>query len=220
MEYKVGDRLRDLRKSRGWTQGELAKEADVNKSTVTNYEIDKRQSGNVAIIKKLAGALGVSIDYLVNGEGTLSENILGKSGVNIPGMEPKHVEVLVVDDCKASAGNPAVHFDPDRYVHKEYFPLPVSSGGKVNMMIQIEGNSMSPKYEPGEWVIAVKEEEAYPDKDYVLFTEKGVLIKRLLHSDDEKVYLKSINSETYKQTVELEIGEVQAIFRVVYCMRI
>lgn len=59
-----GERLKQFRESRGLTQEQLATAIGVAKTTVTGYERGNREP-DVAKIKKLAAALGVSGDELL-----------------------------------------------------------------------------------------------------------------------------------------------------------
>ena len=59
-----GKQLRKLRKEQGHTQEKLAQMVGLAKSTITNYERDKRQP-DVFMIKKLAAALNTTGDELL-----------------------------------------------------------------------------------------------------------------------------------------------------------
>lgn len=59
-----GERLRQTRKNKGYTQKELASIIGIAKSTLTGYEKDNREP-DVIKIKKLAEALDVSAGYLL-----------------------------------------------------------------------------------------------------------------------------------------------------------
>lgn len=57
-------KIRTLREAKGWTQGMLAGKLGVTESTVCNYEKGKREP-DIETLKKLAAALGCTIDELV-----------------------------------------------------------------------------------------------------------------------------------------------------------
>ena len=63
---KFGQRVRDLRKKRGWSQETLAAECGLDRTYVGGIERGER---NVALrnIERLAKTLGVSISELVKG---------------------------------------------------------------------------------------------------------------------------------------------------------
>ena len=65
-ESSVGLRIRHTRSERGWTQDQLATAVGVSRSAVAQWETDR--SGQVrGNLSRIAGALGVSVEYLLNG---------------------------------------------------------------------------------------------------------------------------------------------------------
>ena len=63
----VGERIRRLRRTKGWHQVELAAEVGVNRHTVAMWETD-RCLPRVAPLFDLARALGVSMEYVLTGQ--------------------------------------------------------------------------------------------------------------------------------------------------------
>lgn len=64
----IGERLRGLRVSRGWTQEELAERIGANRSDISNVEAGRRKPSR-NMLEALRGRLGVSADWLLFGEG-------------------------------------------------------------------------------------------------------------------------------------------------------
>lgn len=60
----AGDRVRKLRKDRGWLQQDLADRAGVNMQTVSNLETG-RHAPEFPTLTKIAGALGVTLGELL-----------------------------------------------------------------------------------------------------------------------------------------------------------
>lgn len=60
----IGDKVRQLRKSHGWTQQELADKAGITKQTVWNLE-SARSAPGTGTLMKLADALGVDLGDLL-----------------------------------------------------------------------------------------------------------------------------------------------------------
>lgn len=60
--------ISDLRKERGWSQTDLAKESNVSREIIGKYERGDA-APSIEFAKRIADAFGVSLDYLV-GEGT------------------------------------------------------------------------------------------------------------------------------------------------------
>ena len=62
--YTFGERLAELREKRGWSQQELARHASVPYMTVWRAEAQTHRYPRVDIAKRLARALGVTLDHL------------------------------------------------------------------------------------------------------------------------------------------------------------
>lgn len=60
-----GDRVRELRVAKGYTQTLLGKIVGVALSAVTDWETGRRLPRDTAVLIRLAGALGCSLDYLL-----------------------------------------------------------------------------------------------------------------------------------------------------------
>lgn len=95
-----GDRLREIRKTRGLTQEQLAQMIGVAKSTLTGYERDNREP-NVLTITKLAQVLGVTGDDLLGTENVKSplmftdkEKLLVRAYRNNPDMQSAIDKIL------------------------------------------------------------------------------------------------------------------------------
>jgi transcriptional regulator with XRE-family HTH domain len=63
----LGERIREIRESLGWTQDRLAKEAEISKSFLSEVENSKASIGGETLLK-IANALNASLDYLMKGE--------------------------------------------------------------------------------------------------------------------------------------------------------
>ncbi len=59
-----GTKLKNIRKTRGITQSDLANNIKVGQSTIANYENNTRFPGSV-ILKQISDYLEVSVDYLL-----------------------------------------------------------------------------------------------------------------------------------------------------------
>ena len=64
---KIGNRIIELRKKKGWSQTELAKKVEASREAIGKYERDEAQP-SVETAKKIAHALDVTLDYLVDEE--------------------------------------------------------------------------------------------------------------------------------------------------------
>jgi len=60
----LGEKLKALRDARGWSQQELAREASVRQSLISELERGKKKDTTGRNLRHLARALHVSVDYL------------------------------------------------------------------------------------------------------------------------------------------------------------
>ena len=82
--YKVeglGQRIRELRSQKGYTQAELAKRVGVGRSTMATYECGKEAPSYAKLIR-LARELNVSTDYLLGYDIDTQLDLSGIDGEN------------------------------------------------------------------------------------------------------------------------------------------
>jgi transcriptional regulator with XRE-family HTH domain len=97
----LGDRVRHLRRQRGWTQDQLATEAKVSKSFISEVETSESQPRGPVLVR-IATALRASLDYLMTGKeraaalpSTLDVPIELASLARRRGITFSHVELLL-----------------------------------------------------------------------------------------------------------------------------
>ena len=65
--YYIGDHIRRLRESKGWTQQELGKRLGKKTSTISAYETNAKLPSAECLIE-MAELFGISLDTLIYGE--------------------------------------------------------------------------------------------------------------------------------------------------------
>lgn len=63
-----GDRLKQARIEKGLSRPQLAKLCGISVKTIQNYETGFRQPNRIDTSQKFAEVLGVTVDYLINGD--------------------------------------------------------------------------------------------------------------------------------------------------------
>lgn len=64
----VGERVREVREARGWTQEKLAEAANISKSFLSEVE-NKGKNISLDLMLRVATALNASVEYLATGNG-------------------------------------------------------------------------------------------------------------------------------------------------------
>ena len=72
--YVTGTTIRQLRESRKMTQAELAGKIGVSSKTISKWET-ARGLPDISLLQPLAGALGISVIELMNGQHIINRNI-------------------------------------------------------------------------------------------------------------------------------------------------
>jgi transcriptional regulator with XRE-family HTH domain len=65
----VGERIKELRSKKGWTQTDLANQVGITYVQVGRYEKQKAKPSS-QVLQKIATALDTTIDFLMNGSST------------------------------------------------------------------------------------------------------------------------------------------------------
>ena len=64
MKIKLGQRLKELREEKGYTQKQLAEKLGINSVTYLHYEKEQREPP-LALLADISRFYGVSVDYLL-----------------------------------------------------------------------------------------------------------------------------------------------------------
>jgi ribosome-binding protein aMBF1 (putative translation factor) len=78
-----GDRMRQRRLDRGWSQMELAKRAEIDPGWISRLESGERQNISLVAARRIARALQVSLDYLAD---TFGESDEAPAGMGMIGV--------------------------------------------------------------------------------------------------------------------------------------
>ena len=70
IKLTTGERLTDLRREHNLTLEQVSEQTGIGKSTLSNYENDRKPDINLGALEKLAALYGVGLDYLLG----LNEN--------------------------------------------------------------------------------------------------------------------------------------------------
>ncbi len=95
---KIGNRITELRKKKGWSQTDLAKQIEASREAIGKYERNEAQP-SVETAKKIADAFDVTLDYLVDEEAlpTFDKKTVGriKSIQQLDDLNQSHVYAML-----------------------------------------------------------------------------------------------------------------------------
>lgn len=78
MSSTIGSKLRSLRKAKGYSQQYVAERVGLKRSTISNYEIDRRLP-SLTDLKRVADFYGVGLDYFDLSSTDNIEELLAKA---------------------------------------------------------------------------------------------------------------------------------------------
>lgn len=206
MEETFGHRLLRLRKAAGWNQVELARRVGVSPAQISALENDERKVGpTLPSVVAMADALGVTVDYLVRGDGPLAHSggpkghgplpysapasftmLMPTSAAGVPvarGLEPTPwvgiQMVPVVQQTIHGGAHVPDYFDPPA------LPVNVPHPGRY-LAMRVVGECMVPDVEPGDIVIIDQEMAFRPDWVVALVVDGDQLLMRCLLRTPER----------------------------------
>lgn len=70
----IGDRLKEARKVKGYSQDSLAKSIGTSRGVVTNIELNKIEEPQPLIVNAICNTLSINKDWLLHGSGNMEIN--------------------------------------------------------------------------------------------------------------------------------------------------
>ncbi len=104
-----GDKIRQIRREKGYSQQKLAEKTGLSLRSIQNYESNERYPNNIMIVKNIALALGVTADLLLDDGGYVIE-AREKSGIKAA----HDVESMLTDINAMFAGGDLSEEDKDK----------------------------------------------------------------------------------------------------------
>lgn len=163
----LGEKIRYLRKQKGYTLEELGAIVGVGKSTVRKWETGKIHSMRQDKITKLAAALDVSPLYLLG-------------GTNVPDPPETGKRVPVLGAVRAGIPNNAIQ----EIIDFEDITPEMAHKGNI-FGLRIRGNSMEPRINDGDTVIVLETPDINNgDIAVVLINGNDATLKQVYKNDN------------------------------------
>ena len=195
------NRLKELRKSRGLTQTDVAKYIGISQNNYSYWENGKVKI-DTGSMQKLADFFGVTVDYIL-GNDTIPQY------KNIYPLTP-YIRLPIFGEIHA--GTP---INTDQGETDEWDFADVEYGDGKHFMLRVSGDSMTPTIPDGS--IAIIRQQDYADKgQVVVFALNGdeATLKRYYPQSNGNILLRGDNpeAESYVVTPEqLKNGEAHII---------
>ena len=220
MNY-LSQNIKYLRKSKKWTQQQLADKLQIKRALVGSYE-EGRATPKITVIQQLSNLSELSVDDLLGTD--LEKHPVAAKASNLQVLpvvvNTNNEELIPIVPVKASAGYLNGLADPEYIESLPRFsmPIPELSKERTYRVFQIKGDSMLP-VAPGSYIFCefVAERDAIKDgQTYILITsEDGLVYKRVFQNEQNQFLLKSDNPEYEPYSIEttniLEIWKAKGI---------
>ena len=79
MENNIGEKIRKLRESKGWSQKELGEKVGLKQSNIGNIESGKNKLNKMAVVEKLLEVFDITFDFLFDDALLASKNAKAES---------------------------------------------------------------------------------------------------------------------------------------------
>ena len=215
----AGNNLRFLRKSKGWTQEEMAGKLKIKRSLIGAYE-EERAEPKLEVLEIMSELFKLSLDQLllqdisVEGSGSyLEQRRRYKLGSD--------VAIVQFVPIRAAAGYLAGYADPDFVDELNTFTLPMLAPGQYRAF-EIVGDSMLPT--PSGSVIVGEKVERMDDLknngSYVVLSRSdGIVYKRIAKDKQLKNKLTLISDNPVYEPYSVSEEDVLEIWKAVYILQ-
>lgn len=209
-------RFIEIRRDLGYTQAEFARMLGIPNTTADIERGRTKLSGKVVV--EMLKQFNVNPLWLFGDSNNQYLNYSGTSVIpKVVTVDSEDNDNMVLVNAKAAAGYPQNIQDTSWYKQLPAFDLPLPEFRNATYRgFQVEGDSMLPNLNPGEWVLAKAVEgldDINANKMYVVVLHDAVLVKKIEKlPGSSKMLLISLN-ETYPP-YEIESEQVQELWQV------
>lgn len=184
VENSIASQIKKLRKSRGWTQPQLADQLSVSKQTISNWETGIKVP-RMGSLQKLADLFNVKIGEITNA--SIDDNDIFKinksSNVIYPLSDSlQRVKIPIIGEI--ACGDPITAEENIEGYTEETFEKPIPSG--TLFALRCKGHSMEPTIHDGS-LVTIREQPTVEDGEIAAVLVDGnteATLKRVKHQGD------------------------------------
>ena len=181
--FKIGQRIKEARKSQKITLKELGTSVGISESTTKRYEDGQIKGVDVNIIKKFAAALDVSPAWLM--------------GYDEAPAAPRKKRVKIPVLGYVAAGQPI--YASEYWIDEEEIPESMAKTGEYFGLI-IHGDSMEPEICDGDIVIVRKQETCENRQIAIVLVNGNDATCKIVHRQQDGILLEGRNYVAYTPT--------------------
>ena len=206
MESEIKHRLLEYLAYKKIGQNKFELEAGLAKGHISN--IGKSVTSAV-LLKILNAAPDLCKDWLLTGEGEMLKNPMQPDKNGIP-----LIPTNAIGGILSGVGESFMEYECERYIVPQF--------SNADFLIRVQGDSMMPKYIPGDIVACKRVTDRIWfqwGKAYIIDTRQGVLIKRIEPSKEEGCISLHSENERYKP-FDLPAEELNGVAIVIGVIRV
>ena len=189
VENTIASQIKRLRKSRGWTQPQLADRLSVSKQTISNWETGIKVP-RMGSLQKLADLFDVKIGEITNASIEQSDRTKKHRPSNViypvgSGFERRTIPIIGEIAC----GDPITAEENIEGYTEEIFEKPVPSGTLFGL--RCKGNSMEPTIHDGS-IVTIREQPDVEDDEIaavLIDDDNEATLKRVKHQGDSVILI-------------------------------
>ena len=189
VENTIASQIKRLRKSRGWTQPQLADRLSVSKQTISNWETGIKVP-RMGSLQKLADLFDVKIGEITNASIERSDRAKKNRPSNViypvgSGFERRTIPIIGEIAC----GDPITAEENIEGYTEEIFEKPVPSGTLFGL--RCKGNSMEPTIHDGS-IVTIREQPDVEDDEIaavLIDDDNEATLKRVKHQGDSVILI-------------------------------
>lgn len=210
------ERLKMARKALGYNQEEAAKLCGIARMTFSRYEKGETTPG-IIFQKSIAATLNVDPDWLMTGEGIPPKG----NGIMAPVSNYQFTQLPMLTYAAAATFDALKFFENDsEYMGSGYTVLKQPGCDYKNaVVINIEGNSMEPKFPSGSKIVAVPMPENQWEyaSGYIAISLKAevFMFKRVKSAGPKSIVLISENPQ-FPEEREVALDSINIMWKVLH----
>lgn len=215
---KIGERIKEARARQGMSQQALADFLGISRGAVGNWEKANSNNPETDRLSAIAKALNVSVAWLTgendNGQEIEPSNVRPAPNINLDSDTKRTHTIPVYGTARSGAGG---SFELNTGEVVEHRSRPAGVTGEI-FGLYVEGDSMAPRYEPGDLILCYAKRPVIIGRDVVVQMKihaegenPRAYLKRLVSMNSEQIVVESLNPAKRRTIKRSEIASLHLV---------